>query len=270
MWNKALVKKILARVFIWSVLFIMYLPIFLLVLFSFSENILISFSDFKFGFGLYVKMFQNEDIGIAVFNTLVIAAVSGLIATVMGTVACMGIMAMKRRTRNTIMSLNQVPIVNADIVTAFAVMLFFVTLGLTSAGWFKLILAHTLISVPFVVLVVLPRFRQLDANLFEAGQDLGASPLRSLFMVVIPQLIPAMVSGFFLAFTLSLDDFIVTLYNSDGVKTISTLVYGATKKAVPPEFRALSATFFFVVLAILLVYNWRSAKNKKIRGENKK
>jgi spermidine/putrescine transport system permease protein len=175
----------------------------------------------------------------------------------------MGIMAMKKRTRNTVMSLNQIPIINADIVTAFAVMLFFVTIGITNAGWFKLILAHTLISVPFVVLAVLPRFRQLDPNLFEAGQDLGASPIKSLFFVVIPQLVPAMVAAFFLAFTLSLDDFIVTLYNSDGIKTISTMVYGATKKEVPAEFRALSAAFFFIVLSVLLIYNWRTGKKLK-------
>jgi len=266
--NGVLIKKIIARVFIWSVLFLMYLPIFLLVVFSFSESTAISFSDFRFGFGLYAKMFENEEMFAAATNTIVIAAISSFIATIMGTVACMGIMAMKRRTRSAVMSLNQVPIVNADIVTAFAVMLFFVAIGITNAGWFKLILVHTLISVPFVVLAVLPRFRQLDANLFEAGQDLGASPLRSLFTVVIPQLIPAMISGFFLAFTLSLDDFVVTLYNNDGVQTISTYVYGFVKKEPPAELRALSASIFFIALIGLLIYNWHAAKKGKVKGRN--
>jgi len=269
--HKGLWKKILARVLIWSVLFLMYLPIFLLVVFSFSENITISFHDYRFGFGLYRKMFENPDIGRAVFNTLVIAVVSGLLATLLGTMACLGLMAMKRRARGTVMSVNSIPIVNADIVTAFAVMLLFVTLGFGNNGWVKLILAHTLIGMPFAILVVLPRFRQLDSNLFEAGQDLGASPLRSFFTVVVPQLIPAMVTAFFIAFTISLDDFIVTLYNNDGVQTISTMVYSATKKDVPAEFRALSTTLFLAVLAVLLIYNWRSSKKNKIKkGENKK
>ena len=265
--KKKLLLKILARVFIWSVLIVMYMPIMLLVIFSFSETKTIQLNNFKFGFGLYKAMFQNADIMQAVANTLIIAAVAAFIATIIGTMACVGILSMRKRTRSAVMSLNQVAIINADIVIAFSLVLFFVMLGIIEAGWFKLILAHTLIAMPFVVLTVLPRMRQLDPNLYDAGVDLGATPMQALFTVVIPQLLPAMISGFLLGFTLSLDDFIITQYNNGGVQTISTLVF-SNRKGPPAEFRALSALVFAVVVIALVVMNLRAAKKNK-RGKPK-
>ena len=264
----ALFKKIIARVFIWTVLALMYLPILIITVFSFSKNLRIDFSSFRFGFNAYVQLFQNADIGAAVANTLIIAVISSLLSVLIAAVACIGIMAMKRRSRNLIMSLNQLPIINADIVTALALLIFFSAIGFANDSLLKLILVHILISMPFVMLTLLPRFRQLDPNLFEAGQDLGATPTQSLFKVVIPQMLPAMVTAFFLGFTLSLDDFMITAYNTEGINTISTLVYSYTKKMMPVDFRALSAIILVLAFTILIVYNIRTAKKRKKEGRS--
>lgn len=260
-------KKLLTRLgfglFLWLVLLVMYLPIFILVVFSFSETRTIDFGNFEFGFGLYRELFQDQDIREAVINTVIIATISAFVATIIGTMACVGILRMKRRAKNAVMTLNQAPLVNADIVTSFSLVLFFVLLGFYDMGYFKLILAHTLICLPIVILIVLPRMRALDANLFEAAQDLGAKPMHALFSVVIPQLLPAMITAFLLGFTFSLDDFIITQFNNDGVETISTLVFGATRRGVPPVFRALSTLMFASVIIVLIIVNIRLSKQRK-------
>jgi len=259
------VKKILTRVFIWAVLFVIYAPILLITLFSFNSNKVATFENFQFSTDLWTRLFENEEIMNAVFNTIAIAIVSALIATIIASMGCFGILALKKKSRSALMSVNQLPVINADIVTSFALMIFFVAIGLSNVGLLTLILAHILICLPFCVLTILPRFRQLDPNIFEAGQDLGATPTQSFIRCVLPQIIPACVSAFLLGFTLSLDDFVITQYNSNGIDTISTLVYKSARRGVPPEFRALSALIFFVVLSVLILYNLRKQKkgNKK-------
>ena len=257
-------KKILSRVFIWLLLFILYAPILLITFFSFSDSKVATFKNFHFSFELWGKLFSNAKIMSAVFNTLGIAVVSSLIATIIAALGCFGILSLKQRQRNALMSVNQIPVINADIVTSFALMIFFVAVGLSNVGLLTLIVAHILISMPFCVLTILPRFRQLDPNIFDAGQDLGATPTQSFFKAVLPQTIPACISAFLLGFTLSLDDFVITQYNNNGIDTISTLVYKSARKGVPPEFRALSALIFIIVLVVLIVYNL------KIRGKKKK
>ena len=248
----------------------MYLPMIVIVIFSFSETTGMSFSNFNFGFGLYSQLFSNRAVMTAIANTLIIGIVSAFLATLLGTIACVGIMAMKRRSKNMTMMLNLTPIINADIVISFSLVLFFVTIGIFNAGIFKLILAHTLICLPIVVLIILPRMRSLDPNLFEAAQDLGAKPGQALTSVIIPQLLPTMISAFLLGFTLSINDFIITIYNNDGVSTISTLVYGATRTGNPPEMRALTSLIFAMVLVILVVINFRLGKKVKSRASKRK
>jgi len=250
--------------FVPLVIALLYLPILLIVVFSFSTANVISFSNFQFGFDLFIGLFQDEAIMEAIWHTLLIAVISAFISTIIATMAGVGILSLKTKRRSAIMALNQLPIINADIVTSFSIVLFFVTIGITNAGFFKLFLAHTMISLPFALLTIMPRLRQLDDNLFDAALDLGATPFRAFITVIIPQLLPAMVNAFLLAFTLSLDDFVITQYNNDGVSTISTLVYGAINKGfIPPELRALTTIIFLAIFVILVIMCVGSKRNEK-------
>ena len=261
-------KPNFALSFVLMVIAILYLPILLIVVFSFSEKNIISLSGgFNFGFGLFERLFQNGDLMAAVGHTLTVAAASAFIATIIATMAGVGILKMRPKQKNAVMAFNQLPIINADIVTSLSIVLFFVTLGVTNAGYFKLILAHTLIALPFCLLTIMPRLRQLDDNLFDAALDLGATPIRAFITVIVPQLLPAMINAFLLGFTLSLDDFVITQYNNDGISTISTTVYGAINKGyIPAEMRALTTIIFVAIFCVLVIINV-TKKNKK--GENK-
>ncbi len=238
-------------IFVLIIMALLYLPILLLV-----------FSSFENGLDLYTQLFQHERIMEAVGNTLLIAVVSSLIATILATMAATGILSMKRRSRQITMTVNQLPIINADIVTAFSLVLLFSALNIVNAGMFKLILAHTLICLPFCLLTILPKIRQLDTNLIDAALDLGATPFRAFMTVIVPQLIPAMISAFLLGFTLSLDDFVITQYNNDGIQTISTIVYSSLKRQIPEEFYALTTIIFLVILLSLVIYNINLRRNK--------
>lgn len=254
-----------------AVLVAIYLPLFMIILYSFStaQSVGGPFGDFTFS--LYEKLLKNEKMLAALKNTLVIGASSAALATVLGTTASVGIHYMRRKAKAVVDAASQITVVNAEIVTAMGFFLLMIFLRDTvklpvnfSLVW--LIVTHTIITTPYVILTVTPRLQQLNPNLLEASMDLGAGPMRSLFTVMLPQLAGAMVSGFALAFTLSLDDFVVTNINSFGanVNTISTYIYaGIRKKGIPIEIRALSTIIFVVVLTALIGYN--VVKNKKAK-----
>lgn len=259
----------------WAILIVvltaMYLPLLMIVIYSFSSARSVGGDFGNFTFGLYGKLFENEKLLSALLNTLIIGLVAATFATFLGTTAAIGIHYLRRKTRAVVEASSQITVVNAEIVTAmgfFLLMIFLrdeidlpVNFGL---GW--LIIAHTVITTPYVMLTVSPRLKQLNPNLLEASMDLGAGPMRSLITVMLPQLAGAMVSGFALAFTLSLDDFVITNINSFGanVDTLSTFVYsGIRKKGIPAEIRALSTIIFVVVLVALIVFN--VVKNKKAK-----
>lgn len=254
-----MVKKIFAVSFIWILLFIMYIPIFVLVVLSFTTSK--AFGDWSgFSFELYGELFQNAAIWTALKNTVVIAGASSLVATILGTVTAVGMYSMKRLPKSLLSGASQISVLNADIVTAVAFLLFFVTLGIP-AGYATLLIAHIAICTPYVILNVMPRLTQLDPNLYEAALDLGASPSVALRKVMIPQLIPGMVSGFILAFTLSIDDFVITNYNNGELETITTYIYkDAARAGMTPSLRALSTLIFVVVFAALLVLNLRKKR----------
>ena len=240
----------MAITFVLLVMAIIYLPVLLLVFLSFSN-----------GLQYYVELFTNAHYMQAVGNTLLIAVVSSLIATIIATMAATGIIYLSKRGKALTMTLNQLPIVNADIVTSFSLVLLFVGLGMANFGLFKLILAHVLIALPFCLLTILPKIRQLDTNLIDAALDLGASPMKAFTSVIVPQLVPAMLQAFLLGFTLSLDDFVITQYNNSGVPTISTVVYGAiSRRDIPNAFKALTAIIFVVILIVLVLMNVRSSR----------
>jgi spermidine/putrescine transport system permease protein len=217
-----------------------------------------------FTLSLYAEVFATAKIKEAFLNTIIVALVSSLLATVIGTVSAIGIYYLKKTVKAAALGLNQIPVINADIITGIACMLFFLMVKIP-LGYITLIIAHTVITIPYVVLAVLPRLGQLNPNLYEAGLDLGAGPVKTLARVILPQLIPAMISGFAMAFTLSLDDFVVTKFNSGGeINTISTYLYNAlAKRDIRPVMRAFSSILFLGSLAVLILVNIYSKRKAK-------
>lgn len=261
----------------WTILIIVmlaiYLPLAVIIIYSFSSAKSVGGNFGNFTLSLYSKLFEDAELLDATKNTLLIGLVSSVLATLLGTTAAIGIHYMRRKSRAIVDASSQITIVNTEIVTAmgfYSLMLFLRdTLQLpVNFSMFYLIIAHTVISTPYVILTVSPRLKQLNPNLLEASMDLGASPMRSLITVMLPQLAGAMISGFALAFTLSLDDFVITHVNSYsvGIGTISTYVYTKMKHNIPNQIRALSTIIFTVVLIVLVIYN--IAKNKKAKQQS--
>ncbi|MDY2960115.1 MAG: ABC transporter permease [Hornefia sp.] len=252
--------RALKSVYLTIIMLFLYLPILTLMIFSFNG----SKSMFKwtgFSFRWYGEMFEDEKMLSAIVNTFSIAAISSLIATVLGTMACIGIMAMAKRGENIIMGLNNITLLNADIVTGISLMLGFIAFGFyLNLG--TVLLAHITFSVPYVILSVMPKFKQLGPSSYEAALDLGASPFYAFRKVVLPELRPGIAAGFLLAFTMSVDDFVVTHFTRGaGINTISTLIYSQVKVGIRPTLFALSSIIFVTALVVLLVVNFISDRS---------
>jgi spermidine/putrescine transport system permease protein len=244
----------------------LYAPIAIIVVFSFTEaKVLGNWTGFSFK--LYESLFisgTHHTLSSALWNTLIIGLIAASVSTLLGTMAAIGIYNMRPRARKTFQTINTIPILNPDIITAISLFLLFVSLGL-SQGYTTVILAHITFCTPYVVLSVLPCLRQMNDNLYEAALDLGATPYYALRKILLPELRPGMISGFILAFTLSIDDFVVTLFTigNEGLETLSTYIYAdARKGGLTPELRPLSAIIFIVVLLFLLIINRRATKKK--------
>ena len=270
--NKAASKVylILKWALIILVLAALYLPLLMIIVYSFSASKTVGGEFGTFTFVLYKNLFSNTKLLSALKNTMIIGVASAAIATILGTTASVGIHYMRKKAKSAADTASQITVVNAEIVTAmgfFILMIFLrdvVRIPVNfNLGW--LIVTHSVITTPYVILTVSPRLKQLNPNILEASMDLGAGPMRSLFTVMLPQLAGAMVSGFALAFTLSLDDFVVTNINSIGadLETISTYVYSGIKRKMPIDIRALSTIIFVVVLSALIVYNVMKDKRAK-------
>ncbi|MBQ2550801.1 MAG: ABC transporter permease, partial [Bacteroidales bacterium] len=221
-----------------------------------------------FSLNLYKSLFtggmQNSNALLsAVYNTLLIALIASIVATILGTIAAIGIFNLKGRKKQAIQFLNNIPMINPDIITGVSLFLLFVFLHI-SQGYLTVILAHITFCTPYVVLNVLPKLSQMNPNVYEAALDLGATPFQALRKVMIPALRPGMISGFILSFTMSLDDFAVTFFTRGtiGLDTLSTFIYtDARKGGLTPELRPLMTIIFLVILAVLLFINIRSSKN---------
>ena len=263
-------SKFLPLIFIIIMLIATYLPILVLVAFSFTESKTIG--TWKgFSLGLYEDMFSNFEILEALKNTLIIGLVASLLAAIIGTLAAIGIYNLKKFPRKFMDFASQITMVNADIVTAVAFMIFFLLINIIPFGYATLIIAHTVICTPYVIMSVLPRLSQLDPNVYEAGLDLGAPPIKTLFLVILPQLVPAILSGFALAFTISLDDFTLSkfLSGSSNVTTIPMYLYNKMRlKGVMPVLRALSTTILVAAFIILLIINITTKINNKKNKTN--
>ncbi len=256
------VKAALVWAFVTVMLAVMYVPILILIIYSFTDAKALGVWN-GFSFELYANLFTDAEIMGALGNSLILAAVSAFLATVLGTAAAVGIYYMKAKRKAVAGFVANITMENAEIVTGVAFMMFFLAVNI-GYGWGALIVAHTMITVPYVILSVTPKLSQLNPNLYEAGLDLGASPIGSMFRVVIPQLIPGMISGFIMAFTLSLDDFIVSKFVNGSVETIPIYLYNAlAKRGADPTLRALSSVLFIAVLTVLIALNIVSAKRRK-------
>ena len=276
--------KSLKYVFLGLMLLFLYLPILYLIVFSFNDfstGRRISYANLGvwkgFTFQNYMTLFSGEA-GQALLLTLEIAAVSSVVATVIGTAAAIGIYAMKKRTRNLILNVSQLPMVNPDLVTGITFMMLFafvnallVQMGLNQVGDIpKLLIAHISFSIPYVIFSVMPRLRQSSDLLYEAAMDLGCSPMQALFKAVIPDIMPGITSGFVMALTMSLDDFVVSYFVSDLRSVLSVYIYSAARgaKGVNP---ALATVIFIPLVTLLLVVNLRRiAKEREYEIQNKK
>ena len=258
-----MVKKILSIALCAVVLVFIYSPILLLVVYSFTETNVIGKWD-GFSFALYGQLFRNAEIMQILFNTVWLALAAAALSTVLGTAGAIGIFYSRRRVAKPLQAVSQIPVINAEIVTAISLALLFSTI-LLYRTYFSLIVGHMVICTPFVILSVLPKLKQMDPNTYEAALDLGASPAQALFKVVVPQIFSGILSGFMLSITLSLDDYIVTAFTKPPMfDTISTYVYNAVKNGTnssTPALRALSALIFVVMIVVLLVINLRSHKS---------
>ncbi len=259
-------KKVISYSFLALILIFTYLPIAVLVVYSFTDARSIGVWT-GFTFELYAELFSDQEILSAILNSVILAVTSAGCATIIGTFAAVGIYSMKRIPRKLMEGTNQITMLNADIVTAIAFMLFFLIVQFIPFGWATLIISHTMVCIPYVVMSVLPRLSQLNPNLYEAGQDLGASPMRVMFTVMLPQLITAMLAGFMLSVTISLDDFVITKFNSNSeVVTISVYLYNKLKKGVKPVLRAMSTLILVVVTAVVVGINvGQKRRSDKVR-----
>ena len=252
--------KHVKTLYIALIILFLYLPIGALMVLSFNESKSMSVWS---GFSLkwYQEMFENSMIMEAVWNTFTIALIAAAVATVIGTAACIGIQAMRRRTENIIMALNNIPLLNADIVTGISLMMTFLVFGI-SLSYGTVLLSHITFCIPYVILSVMPKFKQLTGNTYEAALDLGATPWQAFYKVIIPEIRPGIMSGFLLSFTMSVDDFVITHFTRGaGINTISTLIYSQVKVGIRPTLFALSTIIFIVVLIVLVASNMAGNSN---------
>ena len=253
------------------VYFFLYAPILVLVVFSFNST---KSRSVWSGFTLdwYAELFHDEAIMVALRTTLLVSALSALIAAVIGTFAAIGFYNMKKKPRGFFLAVSNIPVINADIVTGVSISLLMV-LGLGAInsifgthmqlGFGTLLIAHISFNIPYVILSVMPKLYQMDKNLFEAAQDLGCTWMQAFWKVIVPEIRPGIVNGIITAFTMSIDDFVISFFTAGpGVSTLSITIYSMARKGIKPEINALSTLMFLVVLALLLIINLRSSNEK--------
>ena len=255
-------KNFAKRFYLFLIVLFLYLPIFVLILSSFNDSkILGKWNGFTLEW--YKQLFENASIMNALRTTIILALLASIIATVLGTLACMTILKMKKSTRTIILSITNIPMLNAEIVTALAFMLLFVGLSV-SLSFSTVLIAHVTFCIPYVVLNVLPKVSQMDNNMYEAALDLGATPFQAFYKVTLPQIMPGILSGFLMSFTMSIDDFIITHFTrGSGIDTLSTKIYTEVRKGIKPEMYALSTLLFVTVFVLLFLVNYGPREKAK-------
>ena len=267
-----ILKSVLKWALVGLVLFFIYFPILFLTVNSFNQSDHIqNWTGFGWDHYAYFFNLENEPIRI-VGQTLLLALIVAFLSTVLGTIGAIGIFYSKKRTGSALSAINRIPVINADVVTAISFALLVSFIGLDKSTYLPLVLGQMLLCTPFVVVSVIPKLRQMDNNLYEAALDLGASPTKALFSVIIPQILPGILSGFLLALTLSLDDYIIAAYTKpDSVQTISTHIYGLDKNnimgaKIKAAYWAFTAIIFLLIVIVVVVSNvvaYRKTRSKK-------
>ena len=264
-----MIRKSLQKLYLALVFIILYAPIVTLMVLSFNE----SRTRAKWGgFTLkwYKELFQNEQIMSAFYTTLVISLVAAAVATLIGTAAAIAIQGMKHRWRTFYMGVTNIPMMNAEIVMGVSLMLLFIAVGM-KMGFGTILIAHITFNIPYVILSVMPKLKQTNRHVYEAAMDLGASPLEAFFKVVFPDIVPGVLSGFMLAFTMSLDDFVITHFTKGpGIDTLSTKIYTEVRKGIKPEIYALSTIMFVTVLVLLILINYSPEENEETKTRKKR
>lgn len=261
-----MMKKIPSKIYIAIIFLFLYAPIFVLIVFSFNSTKSRSvFSEFTFKW--YTELFRDTEIMTALGNTLLVAVLSSIIATIIGTLAAVAIRNFGKKSRSVIMNITYLPVINPEIVTGVSFMMLFILVGGfigLKMGFLTVLIAHITFNVPYIILNVLPKLRQMDNSVYEAALDLGCTPSKAFVKVVIPQIMPGLISGFLMALTYSIDDFIITYFTS-GTSFVSLPVhiYSMTRRRVSPKINALSTIMFLFVLAVLVISNLIDMKKEK-------
>lgn len=257
-----MVNKLLKRSYTLLIFLFLYAPIIILMIFSFNDS---TSRGVWSGFTLkwYMDLFSDREILRAFYNTLLIAISSSFISTAIGTIAAIGISNMKGFGKKLILNLNYLPVLNPDIVTAVSLMTLYQLLKV-EFGIITMLLSHITFCIPYVILSILPKLKQMDPNIIEAAMDLGATPMYALRKVVIPEIMPGIITGALISFTLSIDDFVISFFNTGhGVSNLSILIYSRARTGIKPEINALSTLMFLGLLALLLIINRRDDHNLK-------
>ena len=244
------------------VLVFLYAPILTMIAFSFSSGR--SRANWgEFTLDWYVELFNNAQIMEALYYTILIAVLAAVISTILGTIAAIGIRGLAgTRLQSVIISVTYIPMLNPDIVTGISLMLLFIVMSL-DLGFLTMLLAHIAFDVPYVIMSILPRFHQMNPNLSEAALDLGATPTQAVQKVILPEIKPGILYGLIMAFTLSIDDFVISFFTTSGIQNLSIYVYSSARRGVEPTVYALMSIMFFVVLALVLLTHLRSARENK-------
>lgn len=265
-----MLKKIInfcSKFYLTLIFIFLYAPIITLIIFSFNDSKSMSHWN-GFTFKWYRELLQNENILQALYYTVVIAILSAIIATIIGTISAIGISKMKGSKKKLILNINYLPVLNPDIVTGISLMTLFIFVGMfinIQMGFFTMLLAHITFSTPYVILSILPKLKQMPDNLTEAALDLGASPSYALRKVILPQIKPGIVAGFLMAFTMSIDDFVISFFTTGpGVSNLSMEIFAMARRGIKPEINALSTLMFITVLILLLIVN---RKDSLVKGD---
>ena len=265
--------KTLSRIYNGLIFTFLYAPILVLIVYSFNDSKnRVQWGGFTIDW--YRDLFSNELILESLLVTLRVAVLAAIISTVIGTMAAVGIFNMNGRLRHAMESLNNIPMVNPEIVTGISMMLMFVAIyratGLLQPGFATLLIAHITFCIPYVVLQVMPKLRQMNKHMYEAALDLGCTPFSAFFKVVLPEIMPGVITGALMAFTMSLDDFVISYFNAGSTaQNLSVTIYSMTKKPVTPEVNALSTLVFGTVLILLVIVNVRQVRDIKKQNERR-
>ncbi len=262
-------KSFFKGTYLTLMLLFLYAPIAVLMVFSFNDSK--TMGNWK-GFSLrwYEALISDATLMNALWVTLSVAIISATVATVIGTFAAIGLHSMKKAPRAVVENISQVPVVNPDLVTGISFMMLFAFIGITG-GYTRMLIAHITFNIPYVIFSVLPKLRQSSNSLYEAAMDLGCTPWMALRKVVIPDIMPGIVSGFILAFTMSLDDFVVSWFATDGIQNLSIYIYSIARRGISPKINALSTLMFVAVVTLLLIVNLKSIREERAASiQNKK